>query len=164
MFTWQLVYSWVSQGYIAVNLSGGQLKMYWWLCCTGVKKSHETAKHKVNTHCEKLFPSDDCASIWSWPPVKLWHHVKPKNTIMWVYTHVCHLSSGSYRRPYYFTIIKFYVLVHRVQWEFYQVISKVAQLEEQYPSDHYWFLSQIPQHCLLYLELYQTLPTQLLSK
>ena len=23
------------------------------------------AKHKVNTYSEKLFPSDDCASIWS---------------------------------------------------------------------------------------------------
>ena len=38
-------YSWVSLGYFAVNLSGGQPKMYWWLCCvyTGVKKSHEIA-------------------------------------------------------------------------------------------------------------------------
>ena len=37
------------------------------------------AKHKVNTYSEKLFPSDDCASICSWPPVKLWRHVKPKD-------------------------------------------------------------------------------------
>ena len=37
------------------------------------------AKHKVNTYSEKLFPSYDCASIWSGPPVKLWRHVKPKN-------------------------------------------------------------------------------------
>ena len=22
--------------------------------------------YKVNTYSEKLFPSDDCASIWSW--------------------------------------------------------------------------------------------------
>ena len=36
-------YSWVSLGYFAVNLSGGQPKMYWWFCCTGVKKSHEIA-------------------------------------------------------------------------------------------------------------------------
>ena len=36
-------YSWVSLGYLAVNLSGGQPKMYWWLCCTGVKKYHEIA-------------------------------------------------------------------------------------------------------------------------
>ena len=36
-------YSWVSLGYFAVNLSGGQPKMYWWLCCTGVKISHEIA-------------------------------------------------------------------------------------------------------------------------
>ena len=35
--------SWVSLGYFAVNLSGGQPKMYWWLCCTGVKKSHKIA-------------------------------------------------------------------------------------------------------------------------
>ena len=34
-------YSWLSLGYFAVNLTGGQPKMYWWLCCTGVKKSHE---------------------------------------------------------------------------------------------------------------------------
>ena len=40
------------------------------------------AKHKVNTYSEKLFPSDDCASIWSWPPVKLGRHVKPKNTFV----------------------------------------------------------------------------------
>ena len=52
-------------------------------------KSHIfAAKHKVDTcckklfpSCKKLFPSDDCASIWSWPPVKLWRHVKPKNWI-----------------------------------------------------------------------------------
>ena len=39
------------------------------------------AKHKVNTYSETLFPSDDCASIWSWPPMKLWRHVKPKNKL-----------------------------------------------------------------------------------
>ena len=39
----KLFNSWVSLGYFAVNLSGGQPKMYWWLCCTGVKKSHEIA-------------------------------------------------------------------------------------------------------------------------
>ena len=38
------------------------------------------AKHKVNTYSEKLFSSDDCGSVWSWPPVKLWRHVKPKNS------------------------------------------------------------------------------------
>ena len=38
------------------------------------------AKHKVNTYSEKLFSSDDCALIWSWLPVKLWRHVKPKNS------------------------------------------------------------------------------------
>ena len=37
------IYSWVSLGYLAVNLSGGQPKMYWWLCCTGVKKSYKIA-------------------------------------------------------------------------------------------------------------------------
>ena len=37
------------------------------------------AKHKVNAYSEKLFPSDDCVSIRSWPPVKLWRHVKHKN-------------------------------------------------------------------------------------
>ena len=26
-----------------INLYGGQPKMYWWLCCTGVKKSHKIA-------------------------------------------------------------------------------------------------------------------------
>ena len=36
-------YSWVSLGYVAVNLSGSQPKMYWRLCCTGVKKSYEVA-------------------------------------------------------------------------------------------------------------------------
>ena len=35
--------SWVSLGYFAVNVSGGQPKIYWWLCCTGVIKSHEVA-------------------------------------------------------------------------------------------------------------------------
>ena len=75
--------SWVSLGYFAVNLSRGQPKMYWWLCCTGVKKLHTfAAKHKFNTYSEKLFPSDDCASIWSWPPVKLWRHMKPKSIIV----------------------------------------------------------------------------------
>ena len=34
------------------------------------------AKHEINVHSEKLFPSDDCASIW-------WRHVKPKNRILW---------------------------------------------------------------------------------
>ena len=47
------------------------------------------AKHKVNTYSEKLSPSDDCASIWSWPPVKLWRYVKPKNcavvVLSWCY-------------------------------------------------------------------------------
>ena len=28
------------------------------------------AKHKVYTYNEELFPSDDCVSIWSWPPVR----------------------------------------------------------------------------------------------
>ena len=69
------VYSWVSLGYFAVNPSGGQLKMYWWLRCPGVKnltKLHKfAAKHKVNTYSEKLFPSDDCALIWSWPPSEI---------------------------------------------------------------------------------------------
>ena len=37
------------------------------------------AKHKINTYSEKLFPSDDYTSIWSWPPVKLSRHLKPKN-------------------------------------------------------------------------------------
>ena len=36
-------YSWVSLGHFAVNLSGGQPKMYWWLCRTGANKSHEIA-------------------------------------------------------------------------------------------------------------------------
>ena len=36
-------YSWVSLRYFAVNLTGGQPKMYWWLCCIRVKKSHEIA-------------------------------------------------------------------------------------------------------------------------
>ena len=45
------------------------------------------AKHNVNTYSEKLFPSDDCASILSWPPVTLWRYVKPKNThIVSLYT------------------------------------------------------------------------------
>ena len=37
------------------------------------------AEHKVNTYRGKLFPLDDCAPILSWPPVKLWRHMKPKN-------------------------------------------------------------------------------------
>ena len=36
-------YSCVSLGYFVVNLSGGQPKMYWWFCRTGVEKSHEIA-------------------------------------------------------------------------------------------------------------------------
>ena len=48
--------------------------------CKNLTKLHIfAAKHKVNTYSAKLFPSDDCASIWSWPPVKSWRHVKPKN-------------------------------------------------------------------------------------
>ena len=61
------VYSWVSLGHFAVNLSGDQPKMYWWLYCTGENKSHEivhiSAKQKFNTYSEKLFPSNDCVSI-----------------------------------------------------------------------------------------------------
>ena len=49
------------------------------------------AKHKVNTYSEKLFPFDDCASIWSWPPVKSWRHVKPKNTTTINLTQILHI-------------------------------------------------------------------------
>ena len=76
-------YSCVSLGYFAVNLSGGQPKIiddYAVLEWKDLTKLHKfAAKHKVNTYSDKLFLSDDCASIWSWPPVKLWRHVKPKN-------------------------------------------------------------------------------------
>ena len=45
------------------------IMLYW------SEKSHEihifAAKHKVNTYSEKLFPPDDCASIWSWPPSEI---------------------------------------------------------------------------------------------
>jgi hypothetical protein len=33
--------SWVSLRHFAVNLTGGQPKMYWCLCCTGVSKWYE---------------------------------------------------------------------------------------------------------------------------
>ena len=41
--TFVLIYSWVSLEPFSVILSGGQLKMYWWLYCTGASKSHEIA-------------------------------------------------------------------------------------------------------------------------
>ena len=44
--------------YFAASLSGGQPKMYWRLCCTGVKKSHEIAHLLPNTrsiHTVKSF-------------------------------------------------------------------------------------------------------------
>ena len=48
------LYSWVSLGYFAISLSGGQLKVYWWLCCTGVKKSHEIAHICCQTQGQHL--------------------------------------------------------------------------------------------------------------
>ena len=66
--------SWVSLEHFAVNLSGGQPKCidyYAVLKWKNLTKLHMlAAKHKINTYNEKLFHSDDCVSIWSWPPVK----------------------------------------------------------------------------------------------
>ena len=54
-------YSWVSLGYFAVNLSGGQPKMYWWLCCTGVKK--------IPRNCTYLLPNTRSRMQWkTFPP------------------------------------------------------------------------------------------------
>ena len=57
-----LTYSWVSLGYFAVNLSGGQPKMYWWLCCTRVKKSHEIAHFCCQTQDQHI----------QWKTISLW--------------------------------------------------------------------------------------------
>ena len=48
-------YSWVSLGYFAVNLSGGQPKMYWRLCCTGVKKLTYLLPNTRSTHTVKNY-------------------------------------------------------------------------------------------------------------
>ena len=57
-----------------------------------------------STHtAKKIFPSDDRASSWSWPPVKLWRHVKPKNWLQNTHQHcqstmaIVHFPSNALR-------------------------------------------------------------------
>ena len=66
------IYSWVSLGYFAVNLSGGQPKNVLMIMLYWIGKISRNCAYllpntcKVNAYSETLFPSDDCASIWSW--------------------------------------------------------------------------------------------------
>ena len=72
-------------GFFAVNLSGGQPKMYWWLYCTEVNKSHEIvyiyAANTRSTHTVRnYFPPMTVYRFGVDPQWNSWHHVKPKNT------------------------------------------------------------------------------------
>ena len=49
-------YKTISLGYFAVNLSGGQPQMYWWLCCSGVKKYLLPNTRSTHTVKNYFFP------------------------------------------------------------------------------------------------------------
>ena len=86
------LYSWVSLGYFAVNLSGSQPKIYWWFCCTGVKKSHEIAHICCQTQGQHILtvknyfppmtvhrfgvdPQWNYDVMWNPRILKWWHHL-----------------------------------------------------------------------------------------
>jgi hypothetical protein len=47
-------YSWVSLRHFSLNLTGGQPKMYWCLCCTGVRKWYEIARISHQTQGQHI--------------------------------------------------------------------------------------------------------------